>query len=90
MTNGPEAEVGDVLVIPFARPRDRKVVMEHPDYYRLREHLIDFLENRSHLRQPKTVGKEPPSPEAEKAEAAVREGNQPVPPAQTSAEAVVI
>ena len=24
--------------------------MEHPDYYRLREQLIDFLEERSHHR----------------------------------------
>jgi len=45
MTTGPEAEVGDVLSVPFARPRNRQAVMEHPDYYRLREHLISFLEN---------------------------------------------
>jgi nitrate/nitrite transport system ATP-binding protein len=44
MTNGPEAEVGDVLEVNFPRPRERKAVMEHPDYYKLREHLIEFLE----------------------------------------------
>src|SRR5215212_5846995 len=44
MTNGPEAEVGDVLEVKFPRPRERKAVMEHPDYYDLREHLIEFLE----------------------------------------------
>ncbi len=44
MTNGPEAEVGDVLEVKFPRPRERKTVMEHPDYYKLREHLIEFLE----------------------------------------------
>lgn len=44
MTNGPEAEVGDVLEVKFPRPRERKAVMEHPDYYKLREHLIEFLE----------------------------------------------
>ena len=44
MTNGPEAEVGDVLEVKFPRPRHRKDVMEHPDYYKLREHLIEFLE----------------------------------------------
>jgi len=48
MTNGPEAEVGDILEITFPRPRNRKAVMEHPDYYRLREHLITFLEERAH------------------------------------------
>jgi len=48
MTNGPEAEVGDILEVKFPRPRDRKAVMEHPDYYKLREHLIDFLEVHAH------------------------------------------
>jgi ABC-type nitrate/sulfonate/bicarbonate transport system ATPase subunit len=48
MTDGPEAEVGDILEVHFPRPRDRKAVMEHPDYYRLREHLIEFLEVHAH------------------------------------------
>jgi nitrate/nitrite transport system ATP-binding protein len=48
MTNGPEAEVGDILHVEFPRPRVRKAVLEHPDYYRLREHLISFLENHAH------------------------------------------
>jgi len=44
MTDGPEAEVGDILEVHFPRPRERKAVMEHPDYYQLREHLLEFLE----------------------------------------------
>jgi nitrate/nitrite transport system ATP-binding protein len=48
MTDGPEAEVGDILEVKFPRPRDRKAVMEHPDYYSLREHLIEFLEVHAH------------------------------------------
>jgi nitrate/nitrite transport system ATP-binding protein len=48
MTNGPAARVGDILEVHFPRPRDRKAVMEHPDYYRLREHLITFLEEHAH------------------------------------------
>ena len=40
MTNGPDAKVGDILPVPFARPRRREEVMEHPEYYRLREHLL--------------------------------------------------
>jgi ABC-type nitrate/sulfonate/bicarbonate transport system ATPase subunit len=51
MTNGPEAEVGDILEVPFARPRTRKDVMEHPEYYKLREYLITFLEERAHKKQ---------------------------------------
>ena len=30
------------------RGRERKAVMEHPDYYKLREHLITFLEVHAH------------------------------------------
>src|SRR5262245_29581877 len=48
MTDGPEAEVGEILDVNFQRPRERKAVMEHPDYYKLREHLIEFLEVRAH------------------------------------------
>jgi nitrate ABC transporter ATP-binding subunit len=48
MTTGPHAHVGDILPIPFARPRDRQAVLNHPDYYRLREHLIGFLEGQDH------------------------------------------
>src|SRR3954467_5930137 len=48
MTNGPEAKVGDILHVPFARPRVRADVLEHPRYYALREHLITFLEDQDH------------------------------------------
>ena len=50
MTDGPEATVGDILEVNFPRPRTRKQLMEDPEYYRLREHLITFLNDRSHLR----------------------------------------
>jgi len=69
MTNGPEAEVGDVLEVKFPRPRDRKAVLEHPDYYRLREHLITFLEKHAHKKplaeKPTSVPPTPPAPAAE-------------------------
>lgn len=58
MTNGPEAEIGEILEIPFPRPRSRTALLESGEYYLLREHLIDFLENRSHLR-PSKDGKPP-------------------------------
>jgi nitrate ABC transporter ATP-binding subunit len=50
MTNGPAAEVGDILEIPFEHPRNRKELLENPEYYALREYLITFLEERSHIR----------------------------------------
>jgi nitrate/nitrite transport system ATP-binding protein len=50
MTSGPAATLGAVLTIPFPRPRIRKEVLEHPDYYPLREKLIGFLESQSEPR----------------------------------------
>jgi ABC-type nitrate/sulfonate/bicarbonate transport system ATPase subunit len=49
MTDGPEAHVGDVITLPFNRPRDRHDVAEHREYYSYRQRVIDFLEN--HARQ---------------------------------------
>ena len=43
MTSGPAARLGGVVSVPFERPRDRGAVLEHPDYYALREELIGFL-----------------------------------------------
>ncbi len=43
MTSGPYAKIGDELVIPFERPRNRKDVLEHPEYYDYRGYLMDFL-----------------------------------------------
>jgi nitrate/nitrite transport system ATP-binding protein len=73
MTNGPEAEVGDILHVEFPRPRVRKAVLDHPDYYRLREHLISFLEHHAHkdrredstkVAPPKAPSTRTPHPEA--------------------------
>ena len=50
MTDGPEAELGDILRVPFERPRNRKALLADPRYYELRQHLIDFLNERSHIR----------------------------------------
>lgn len=47
MTNGPRATVGEILEVPFARPRDRSRVLEDPEYYSLRERLIGFLEEHA-------------------------------------------
>ncbi|MCB1967180.1 MAG: ATP-binding cassette domain-containing protein, partial [Candidatus Accumulibacter sp.] len=43
MSNGPRARVGKILEIDLPRPRTRKKLLEHPDYYRLREELLSFL-----------------------------------------------
>ncbi len=58
MTQGPNAHVGEILTVPFARPRTRKAVLEDPSYYVLRERMIGFLESQE-------------SPKAEAAEVSV-------------------
>jgi nitrate ABC transporter ATP-binding subunit len=50
MTDGPEAEVGDILEIPFERPRNRAAILADPLYQELRNHLLTFLNDRSHIR----------------------------------------
>ena len=54
MTDGPSAHVGDIMAVPFARPRGRRDVLEHRDYRRLRQSVIDFLEH--HARQSARAG----------------------------------
>ena len=48
MTNGPNAKVGKILEINLPRPRTRKMLLEHPDYYNLREQLLTFLAECDH------------------------------------------
>lgn len=52
MTNGPEARVGEVMRVPFARPRVRADVLEHPEYYEMRGRMIQFLEDQDHKKKP--------------------------------------
>ncbi len=47
MTNGPAARLGGILDVPFPRPRTAPAVLEHPEYYVLREQLIGFLEEHA-------------------------------------------
>ncbi|SDR66087.1 ABC transporter ATP-binding protein [Opitutus sp. GAS368] len=64
MTSGPAATIGEILEIKFPRPRSRKQLLEDPGYYRLREELIGFLEERSHHRPARPAGSPPPPPTA--------------------------
>jgi len=43
MTNGPNAKVGKVMDVALPRPRSRKALLEHPDYYAYRQEVLDFL-----------------------------------------------
>jgi ABC-type nitrate/sulfonate/bicarbonate transport system ATPase subunit len=48
MTDGPEATVGEVLQVPFPRPRVRSSVLRHADYQPCRRRVIDFLDHHAH------------------------------------------
>ncbi len=48
MTNGPHAKIGKIQEIDLPRPRSRKALLEHPDYYCYRESLLTFLTECDH------------------------------------------
>jgi nitrate/nitrite transport system ATP-binding protein len=51
MTRGPEAEIAEVVDIDIPQPRMRTTVIEHPNYYKIRNHIIHFLVERSHQKR---------------------------------------
>ncbi|OIQ39085.1 MAG: nitrate/sulfonate/bicarbonate ABC transporter ATP-binding protein [Roseobacter sp. MedPE-SWde] len=53
MTNGPQATIGKITDVKLPRPRTRKALLEHPDYYRYRAEVLDFLEEYEHGAKPK-------------------------------------
>ena len=44
MSNGPNAKIGNIMEVDLPRPRSRKALLDHPDYYAYREELLEFLE----------------------------------------------
>ena len=47
MTNGPYARVAESVVVDLPRPRNRAEIIHQPGYYKVRNHLVDFLAVRS-------------------------------------------
>jgi nitrate/nitrite transport system ATP-binding protein len=47
MTNGPRARIAEVVVNTMSRERTRHDVHHDPQYYPIRNHLVDFLVTRS-------------------------------------------
>ncbi|SEP54874.1 ABC transporter ATP-binding protein [Thalassovita taeanensis] len=52
MTNGPQATIGKIVDVNLPRPRTRKALLEHPDYYTYRQEVLDFLEEYEHGAKP--------------------------------------
>ncbi|MGR9014864.1 MAG: ABC transporter ATP-binding protein [Gammaproteobacteria bacterium] len=48
MTNGPHAKIGKIENIDLPRPRSRKTLLAHPDYYKYRESILSFLTECDH------------------------------------------
>ena len=47
------ATIGKIVDVDLPRPRTRKALLEHPDYYRYRQDVLDFLEEYEHGAKPK-------------------------------------
>jgi len=59
LTNGPEAQIGQILEVPIPRPRKRLEVVNHPDYYSLRNEMIYFLNQQKLAKKRKTQAQAP-------------------------------
>ncbi|MGB3201666.1 MAG: nitrate ABC transporter ATP-binding protein [Nodosilinea sp.] len=51
LTNGPGAEIGNILEVDIPRPRQRMEVVEHPSYYSLRSEIIYFLNQQKRIKK---------------------------------------
>ena len=47
MSNGPKACIAESVTINLPRPRERAKIIESPGYYKIRNHLVNFLVSRS-------------------------------------------
>jgi nitrate/nitrite transport system ATP-binding protein len=58
MSNGPRARIAEIVANTMSRERQRATLHHDPQYYRIRNHLVDFLvarsEGLSHGRAPST------------------------------------
>ena len=59
MTNGPRATIGKITRVDLPRPRTRKALLEHPDYYAYRQEVLDFLQDHDHGARPHEDGAPP-------------------------------
>jgi nitrate/nitrite transport system ATP-binding protein len=46
MTNGPAAQIGEVMEVPLTRPRRRLELVSSPTYLRCRQRVLEFLYER--------------------------------------------
>lgn len=58
MTDGPAATIGDVMTVPFDRPRSRAAVLADPRYHTCRRAVIDFLDDHAKQSRGSGAGRE--------------------------------
>ena len=56
MSNGPHARVAEIVVNTMPKKRTRATMHHDPQFYRIRNHLVDFLVNRSRQIQADAAG----------------------------------
>ena len=61
MSNGPRARIAEIVVNTLPRERTRHALHHDPQYYRIRNHLVDFLVERS--RRIQAAGDAPSAPQ---------------------------
>jgi nitrate/nitrite transport system ATP-binding protein len=54
MTNGPEAQIGQILEVNIPHPRHKLEVVNHPSYYALRNEVIYFLNQQKREKKRKS------------------------------------
>jgi len=47
MSSGPHAKIAEIVEVTMPRERTRHTIHHNPQYYKIRNHLVDFLVNRS-------------------------------------------
>ncbi|MEG3846169.1 nitrate ABC transporter ATP-binding protein [Microcoleus sp. herbarium19] len=60
LTNGPEAQIGQILEVNIPRPRKRMEVVNHPSYYALRNEMVYFLNQQKRVKQ-RRAKQQPPA-----------------------------
>ena len=55
MTNGPNATIGKITEVKLPRPRTRRALLDHADYYHYRAEVLAFLEEYDHGPKKKAV-----------------------------------
>ena len=83
MSNGPRARVAEIVRNTMPRDRQRATLHHDPQYYRLRNHLVDFLVSRSrelsHGRAPARPPEVSPGLDAEGGSGPATQAGEPAP-----------